>query len=155
MDDNGQMHVDYLLGIAIFLVSIIFVFSYAAGLFTPFKSNSDEVTLLADRISINIVEQTLGAYEPGTSNILNDTKTRDFFSGFNADYEYIIDHLGLNGTYLRYDLNVTMQKSDGTIYSAGKELPMRENIGQTKRVVLLRDENSGNVQNAIFSVRVW
>ncbi|MBC7086040.1 MAG: hypothetical protein H5T43_06735 [Methanomethylovorans sp.] len=155
MNDNGQMHVDYLLGIAIFLVSIIFVFSYTTGIFTPFRSNSDEVTLLADRISINIVEQTLSAQEPGTYNILNDSRTIDFFSGFNADYEYMIDHFGLNGTYLRYDLNVTMEKSDGTIYAAGKKLPMRENIGQTKRVVLLRDENSGNVQSAILSVRVW
>ncbi len=155
MDDNGQMHVDYLLGIAIFLISIIFVFSYTAGIFTPFRSNSDEVTLLADRISINIVEQTLSAYDPGTPNVLNTTKTMDFFSGLDADYRYMKDHFGLNGTYFSYDFNVTMEKSDGTIYAAGKKLPIEENIGQTRRVVLLRDENSGKVENAIFSVRVW
>ena len=155
MDTKGQMHIDYLIGIAIFLTSIIFIFSYVSGLFTPFHSNSDEVTLIADRISTNIVEQTLSAQDPETINLLSGTKVSDFFSHFNSNYEETVDYYGLNGTYLHYDLNVTIENSTGMMYCAGKHLTSGSSIGQTKRIVLLRDENTGNVSMATLSVRVW
>ncbi|WP_406660498.1 hypothetical protein V7O66_11700 [Methanolobus sp. ZRKC3] len=146
---------DYLIGISIFLISVIFVFSYTVGLFTPFQSNSDEVTLIADKISTNVVEQTLSAQQPGTTNLLNGTKVENFFTEFNTDYQGIVNHLGLNGTYLRHDLNITLENNTATIYSSGKVLPSTGNIGQTKRIVLLRDENTGDTSLATLSLRVW
>ncbi len=156
MDNSGQMHIDYLIGIAIFLVSIIFVFSYTSGLFTPFQSNSDEVTLIADRVATNIVEQNMSEGRPGATNLLNGTKVNDFFNyaSISNNYEDTLDLAGMNGTYLRYDLNITLEDSTGTM-SAGKALPEQGNIGQTIRVVLLRDENTGNISQAILAVRVW
>jgi hypothetical protein len=154
MDNSGQMHIDYLIGIAIFLVSIIFVFSYTAGLFTPFQSNSDEVTLIADRVATNIVEQNMSEGRPGATNLLNGTKVNEFFDYTNNNYQDTLDLAGMNGTYLRYDLNITLENSTKTM-SAGKSLPERGNIGQTIRVVLLRDENTGNISQAILAVRVW
>ena len=49
---EGQVTIDYLIGITIFIVALFFIFQYSAGLFTPFQSNSDERQLwgrLADR----------------------------------------------------------------------------------------------------------
>ncbi|WP_406670537.1 hypothetical protein V7O67_00750 [Methanolobus sp. ZRKC4] len=157
IDTRGQMHIDYLIGIAIFLVSIIFVFSYTTGLFTPFQSNSDEVTLVADRISTSIIEQSMSAGNPRTPNLLNGTKVDNFFSQVNANYEGTIDYYGMNSSFLSYNLNITMESiSSGLlIHSTGKTLPTQGNIGQTKRIVIVRDENTGNETQRMLSVRVW
>ncbi|SFM67372.1 DUF7287 family protein [Methanolobus profundi] len=155
MDDQGQMNIDYIIGISIFLMGIIFVFSYTSGMFVPFQSNSDEITLIADRISTNMVEQTLSAEETGTTNLLDGVKVSDFFAQFTLNYEDTIDHFGLNGTYLRYDLNMTIENETDTMYAAGRTLPQNMNIGQTKRIVLIRDDSTGNVSTATLSVRVW
>ncbi|WP_406655738.1 hypothetical protein V7O62_08075 [Methanolobus sp. ZRKC2] len=157
MNNNAQMHIDYLIGIAIFLVSIIFVFSYTTGLFTPFQSNSDEVTLVADRISTSIIEQSMSAGNPRTPNLLNGTKVDNFFSQVNANYEGTIDYYGMNSSFLSYNLNITMQNtSSGTIdYSAGKVLPLYGNIGQTKRIVLVQNESTGDEYQAMLAIRVW
>ena len=154
MDDKGQMHIDYLIGISIFLVGVIFVFSFTAGLFTPFRSSSDETTLIADRISADIVEQ-VSAGSPDAVNLVNGTKIEHFFTETNADYDGMTDLLGLNGTYLRYDLNVTLENGTGVLYLAGRVLPPSGNIGQTRRIVSLRDEVTGNTSAATISVRVW
>nr|WP_256621377.1 hypothetical protein [Methanolobus chelungpuianus] len=149
------MHIDYLIGIAIFLISIIFVFNYTSGLFTPFQSNSDEVTLIADRVSTNIIEQNMSAGMPGATNLLNGTRVDDFFNYADSNYQDTVDLLGMNGTYLRYDINVTLENTTGIIRSAGKPLPSHGNIGQTIRVVMLRNESDGNTSDAVLSVRVW
>lgn len=155
MDSKGQMQIDYIIGISIFLSTIIFVFSYTSGLFIPFQSNSDEITLIADRIATNIVEQTLSAQEPQNINLLNGRKVSNFFSDMSGNYKGILDIYGLNGTYLNYDLNVTIENQTSILYSGGKELPDYNNIGQTKRIVMLRNETTGNTLMAVLSVRVW
>ncbi|TQD28247.1 hypothetical protein [Methanolobus vulcani] len=157
-DDHGQMHIDYLIGIAIFLTSIIFVFSYTAGLFTPFQSNSDEVTLIADRIATNLIEQNMSAESIRTPNMLSSTKVDDFFNN-SGDYESIIDYHGMNSSYLRYELNVTLENiGTGPMsldYSTGKTLPVQGNVGQTKRIVIVRNDDTGDETLGILAVRVW
>ncbi|MDW7731121.1 MAG: hypothetical protein SCH66_01685 [Methanolobus sp.] len=157
MDNKGQMHIDYLIGISIFLVSIVFVFTYTTGLFTPFQSNSDEVTLIADRISTNIIEQNMSAGNPLTTNLLDGTKVDDFFSNSNSNYEGIIDYYGMDSSYLRYEFNITLQNiTAGNLnYITGESLPVQGNIGQTKRIVLVRNETTGDEVQAMLSVRVW
>ncbi len=157
IDNRGQMHLDYLIGIAIFLTSIIFVFSYTAGLFTPFQSNSDEVTLIADRISTNLIEQNMSVGNSRTPNLLSSTNIDNFFNEADANYTGIIDYYGMNSSYLTYELNVTLQNiTAGNIdYSTGKTLPVQGNIGQTKRIVLVQNETTGAQVQAILAVRVW
>ncbi|ETA68273.1 hypothetical protein MettiDRAFT_1731 [Methanolobus tindarius DSM 2278] len=149
------MQIDYIIGISIFLTSIIFLFSYTSGLFLPFQSNSDEITLIADRISTNIVEQELSAREPGHITILDGKKVSTFFSEINSNYGGILNFYGLNGTYLRYDMNVTIENETSILYSGGKQLPQYSNIAQTKRVIMLKDETTENSSVAVLSVRVW
>jgi hypothetical protein len=156
MDTKGQITIDYLISITIFLFAIIFVFNYTSGIFTPFQSNSDEVTLIADRVATSVVEKRMGAGDEAVPNLVNDTKMNDFFADLNNDtnYQSIIHSLGMNGSYLRYDLNVTAENSS-SIISAGKPIPPQMNVGQTRRIVLCKDENSERTEMVILSFRVW
>ena len=155
MDSKGQMTIDYLISITVFLLAVVFVFSYTFGIFTPFQSNSDEVTLIADRISISIVEKRMSAGDEGLPNLVNDTKMNEFFTELDNNYQQTIDSLGMNGSYLRYDLNVTAENSTGIISAAGEQIPPQVNVGQTRRIILCRDEDTGNTDTIILSFRVW
>ena len=155
-NEKGQMTIDYLISITIFLFAIFFVFQYISGLFTPFESNSDEVTLMADRVSTLVVENIMTAGDAAVPNLIVSTKVNGFFTSLNESYEDTRSSLGLNGTYLDYDINVTLEnKSTGVIKSAGAVLPSVGNVGQTKRIVLFMDADTGVTENRIVSVRVW
>jgi len=149
------MTIDYLISIVIFLLAMVFVFSYTSGIFTPFQSNSDEVTLIADRVSIAIVEKRMSAGDEAVPNLVNETKMKYFFTELGTNYQSTIDSLGMNGSYLRYDLNVTAENSSGPFYAEGKPIPPQVNVGQTRRIVLCKDENSESTEIIILSFRVW
>jgi hypothetical protein len=59
--ERGQLTLDYLAGITILLFAIFFVFQYTSGLFTPFQSDSDEITMVTDRTAMAIVENRINA----------------------------------------------------------------------------------------------
>ena len=156
INEKGQMTIDYLISITIFLFAIVFIFQYISGLFTPFESNSDEVTLIADRVSTLVVENIMTAGDVAVPNLIVSTKVDGFFTSLNGSYENTRSILGLDGTYVEYDVNVTLEnKSAGIINSAGAVLPSSGNIGQTKRIVLSMDADTGVTENRILSVRVW
>ncbi|MBC7085623.1 MAG: hypothetical protein H5T43_04580 [Methanomethylovorans sp.] len=154
MDESGQITLDYLVGITIFLLALVFLFQYAAGLFMPFESTSDEVTMIADRVAATVVEDWISAGDPHTSNIVCSTFMEDFFTQLNTNYIITQNSLGLNGTFFCYDLNVSLENSTKVISCGGKNLPHGGNIGQTKRIVLVEDSR-GNSYTAILSFRVW
>lgn len=155
-NDKGQVTIDYLISITIFLFAIFFVFQYISGLFTPFESNSDEVTLLADRVSTLVVENIMSAGDVAVPNLVTSTETDAFFIQLNTYYEDTRTSLGLNGTYVDYDVNVTLEnKTSGIIKSAGAVLPSIGNVGQTKRIVLFMNAETGVTENRIVSIRVW
>ena len=150
------MTIDYLISITIFLFAIFFVFQYISGLFTPFESNSDEVTLVADRLSTLVVENIMSAGDAAVPNLVTSTEVNTFFTLLDADYEDTRSSMGLDGTYVDYDVNVTMEnESSGIISSAGAVLPSVGNVGQTKRIVLFMDADTGVTENRIVSIRVW
>ncbi|MBP1910088.1 DUF7287 family protein [Methanolobus bombayensis] len=155
MDNNGQITIDYLIGIIIFLFAVIFIFNYTSGIFTPFHSNSDEITLIADRTSTALVEKILSEGDETVPNMLNKDKTDDFFTELDTNYDSYIDYLGLTGSYLRYDFNVTLENQTSTINTGGKVIPRGVNVGQTKRIVLIRNDDNGETETAIMSFRVW
>ncbi|WP_342303928.1 hypothetical protein [Methanolobus sp. ZRKC5] len=155
MDKKGQITIDYLISITIFLFVVIFVFNYTSGIFTPFISNSDETTLIADRTSTALVENILNEGDETVPNMVNKAKVDLLFAELDGNYTHTVDYLGLNGSYLRYDLNVTLENKTGIINTSGKVIPTGVNVGQTKRIVLLKDINSGNTEATIMSFRVW
>lgn len=154
MDESGQITIDYLVGITIFLLALVFVFQYATGLFTPFESSSDEVTMIADRVATTVVEDRINTGDPHTSNMVSSSLMANFFTQLDTNYASTQNSLGLNGTFFCYDLNVSLENSTKVISCTGKPLPQVGSIGQTKRIVLVED-SSGNKQTAILSFRVW
>ena len=154
MDENGQITLDYLVGITIFLLALVFVFQYTTGLFTPFESSSDEVTMIADRVATTVVEDRISSGDPRTYNIVSSSLLNDLFTQMNTSYRTTQDSLGLNGTFFLYDLNISLENGTKVISYAGKNFPEAGNIGQTKRVVLIEDSN-GDTHHAILSFRVW
>ncbi|ADE36929.1 DUF7287 family protein [Methanohalophilus mahii] len=152
---DGQITIDYLAAITIFIFVIFFVFNYTSGLFTPFHSESDEVTLIADRVSVTITEKEMSSGDMTTTNLISSENTETFFLLLNNSYDTTLSSLGLKGEFSSYDLNVTIENSSSTMYMGGKTLPSVGNIGQTKRTVLFENSDTNNLQTATMSVRVW
>lgn len=159
LNDKGQVTVDYLISITIFVFTIFFVFQYLSGLFTPFESNSDEVTLIADRVSTQVVEAIMSEGDVATSNFVTSTKVDAFFAQLNGSYDDTRAFLGLMGTYIEHDVNITIEKningSSVLVNSSGQILPSIGNVGQTKRIILFMNDTTGITDNRILSVRVW
>ncbi len=154
-EDDAQIAIDYLVGITIFILAVFFVFQYTSGLFTPFESDSDEITLVADRVATTIVENEISAESVTTPNLVDKDDSEAFKNVLDSDYKDTITALGLSGGYYNYDLNVTIENNTSIIYVAGEKLPYSGNIGQTKRIVLLENTETGAIEPAIISVKVW
>ncbi len=72
--EGAQITIDYVAGMSIFLLTVAFVFQFMYGLFTPFQSGSDEVTLAADRASTILVERLLVADRAGAMSVIDQGK---------------------------------------------------------------------------------
>ncbi len=176
--DSGQMTVDYIAGITIFLLAVIFVFNFVYGLFVPFQSGSDKNTLAADRVSTILVEQMLHADTSGTLNVIDQRKLYNFNNTLNCSntsYKNEINTLGLNNgkTFFDMQVNVTylngtiMNQSftypNGTVVDYNPKLPLASgcmhsdntDTALTKRLVLIINSSTGYNQSATLSVIVW
>jgi hypothetical protein len=154
-----------MIGIGIFLLAFMFVFAFIPGLFVPFVSNSDELTMTADRTAALLVDDILALNDTvGVhSGILDTIKINYFIDNVTHKYDIIRTNLGLNmsGDAL-YSLEVVITYQNGTTFyindSAEKITSMTGNIGQSKRFVFVRDPTNPNDypgSMAIMKVRVW
>ena len=153
-NDGGQLTIDYLVAIIIFMAAVFFVFQYTSGLFLSFHSSSDDLNLISDRISSNVVEKKLSNNDPGVPVLICQNKTHDFFRSLDNDYDSLRESLGLVGIHSDIHLNVTMRNSTDVIDTAGQSFPYAGNIGQTGRTALMQYEN-GSRELVIISFRVW
>lgn len=159
--ETAQITVDYLAGVSIFLLSVAFVFQFMNGLFTPFQSNADDVTLSADRASTVLVERLISSDNYEGVNVVDEDKLNDFMSARlnssnQTDYNNALLDVGLFSDETLFDLNVSVEELDGTIINqSGSTLPGNIDVGQTKRLVLITNPSTGYNQTAIISVRVW
>lgn len=160
-NDDAQMSVDYIAGISIFLIAVMFVFQFVHGLFIPFKSGSDSVTLSADRVSTVLIERYLavnksnmiGTVDQGKLLHLTDVKLN--ISNY-SEYKKTLKEVGLFNTEVIYDLNVSVMRFDNSIMSkGGPSLPNNIDIGQTKRMVLIINKSTDYNETAFVEVRVW
>ncbi len=158
--DSAQVTIDYITGIGIFLLAVIFVFQFVYGLFVPFQSGSDKATLAADRGGTVLVERLLHADKASELNVIDLGKlyyfnnTRLNYSNQN-NYNAALREIGLFSNESVFDMNVTVAYLNGTIMNqSGPTLPETTDIGQTKRLVLIVNSTGYN-ETAILSVRVW
>ena len=169
-NSSAQLSLDFLIGIGIFTAAIMFVLAFIPGLFVPFISNSDELTMTADRTAATIVNDKdmltmsdpSGEVYPG---ILDTSKISNFEIDMNnpTGYDQIRAKLGSKMTNSAlYSLEVVINFQDGTttyMKNPGEAFTnLQGNIGQSKRFVYVRDPTNPNDypgRMAIITVRVW
>ena len=72
--DRAQITIDYVVGMGIFLLAIAYVFQFMYGLFIPYQSGSDEITLAADRTGSLLIERILVSDRSMTMNVIDQRK---------------------------------------------------------------------------------
>ncbi|MDP2845607.1 MAG: hypothetical protein Q8N79_05990 [Candidatus Methanoperedens sp.] len=117
--DSAQITIDYIAGIGIFLIAVFFVFQFMYGLFIPFQSGSDKVTLSADRAATVLVERMLIADKPGAMNAIDQGKlyyfnnTRLNYSN-QTNYTNTLREIGLFSNQTVFDLNISVTNLTST-----------------------------------------
>jgi hypothetical protein len=161
--DSAQVTIDYITGIGIFLLAVIFVFQFVYGLFVPFQSGSDKATLAADRAGTVLVERLLHADKASELNVIDQGKlyyfnnTRLNYSNQN-NYNAALREIGIFSNESVFDMNITVANLsylNKPMNQSGPALPETTDIGQTKRLVLIVNSSTGYNETAIVSVRVW
>lgn len=161
INNNAQMTIDYVAGMGIFLLAVAFVFQFMYGLFTPFQSNSDEITLASDRASTILVDRLLAADGLAGSSIVDQGKLYYFnntkFNQSNKTiYRNTLGELGLNSSEIIFDMNLSVARLNGSMMnSSGPVIPENLNAGQTRRLVLIVNSSTGYNESAFISVKVW
>lgn len=165
--DSAQVTIDYITGIGIFLLAVIFVFQFVYGLFVPFQSGSDKATLAADRAGTVLVERLLHADKASELNVIDQRKLYDFNNtrlndsnknNYNSNYNAALREIGLFRNESFFDMNVTVANLtylNKPMNQSGPALPETTDIGQTKRLILIVNSSTGYNETAILSVRVW
>ena len=131
--ERAQTTIDFLIGVTVFLIVVGFVLGIIPGLIDPF-SDSQETTLVADRLATQVAEGMLGV--PDRPTVLNQTCVNAFFGvtaadgggcpvGFDESTTDLPDRLGVND---KYSINVTVKRDldrDGSLeqlFSDGDEV---------------------------------
>lgn len=80
---RGQTTIDFTLGVVIFVVAILFAFTFVPGILSPFELSGSEDPALSDRIADSLVEGTLGS--PAQPHALDRYCTVEFFDDSRND----------------------------------------------------------------------
>lgn len=165
---RGQISLDFISGIVIFMVTFLFLFQTLTSLFVPFQSSSDEVKSMSDRVAITLAESTNGlANSPTDNNIISLKRAGELNNCMNTTtlYDDMREDLGLSSETTSYDLNVSLYELDrsesecqlyrdslnNVVLNNGPVLPQNVNVAQTVRVVYVEQDD----EFALLYVRVW
>ncbi len=168
-DNSGQMSIDYLIGITIFILAFIFLFTAIPSMFTPFQSNSDELTMMADRIAATLTEQTLAYRQSTSSPLMQSVVDKNLFDNtYKTNLDLLYNSVGLDRDKYHIEarlewygpnpLNSNIPEIHvGDAISDGS--PGNQNIGQSRRFVLVRDSTLLGADwpglKAVLVVRIW
>jgi hypothetical protein len=164
-DTDGQISLDFISGIVIFMVTFLFLFQTLTSLFVPFQSSSDEVKSMSDRAAITLAESTNGlANSPTDNNIisLKRAKELNYRMSTTTGYDELLEDLGLSSETAFYNLNVSLcncdlnktlyrDSSNNVVLNNGPVLPQNVNVAQTTRLVYVEQDD----EIALLYVRVW
>jgi len=153
-DNQGQLNIDYLAGIGIFLLTILFIFQSTYNLFIPYTTPSDEVGPMAEKTADAILKHLSEKKTTGGINVVKKENLTDFLDklGDGTEYQGWREKLGLVGAGYSYNFNVRIGTEE-----KGLPTPQVGNVGRSERVILLRNtDNSGtDGEIAVLTVRVW
>jgi hypothetical protein len=80
---RGQTTIDFTLGVVVFIVAILFVFTFVPGILSPFRLAGSEDPALSDRVADSLAQGTLGS--PESPHELDRYCTVEFFDGSRSD----------------------------------------------------------------------
>jgi hypothetical protein len=166
MNDNGQISLDYIIGVSTFIVSFFFLYSTLNSLFLPFQFSSNELQPMAERASVLLVESADWlAIDSSSPNIIDSlTVNRVNESLSQTEYVNTLSKLGLSTTNnLEYKLNVSLMYFNNTLYPnssnpllmGGKIPDNTTKVGQVIRYVYLKQDTELNSTRLMLSVKVW
>ncbi|HTY91833.1 MAG TPA: hypothetical protein VMC84_11705 [Methanocella sp.] len=164
MDDSGQINLDFLFGVAVFLLTFIYAVTFIPGLFTPYQPGAIDLSSVAYRTSAILVEDP-GWYSQGSVNgtdwednigllsrigLADDKEHPNVLSQSKIDclneilanssnYTIVRDHMGLHGS-IEYDVSVSIKMNGtGTELVNTSSWPMRSttNVESIERSVLV------------------
>lgn len=161
-NDRGQVSLDYIIGITIFILSFLFMYNLLTGLLLPFQINAGEVVPMAERASTVLAESSSGlAISESNPNVIDLEKAKWLNSSLNDHslYDDMLIQLGLSTTNINYNINVSLRHINNTLYknlgltvlNAGKVPDDYANVGKITRVVYLSQDS----QILLLDVRVW
>jgi hypothetical protein len=115
---------------------------------------------------MTLAESTNGlADSPTENNIISVKRAEELNDQMNttSGYNDVLEDLGLSSDNTKYNLNLSLRETDGSIYqyqgnvvlNNGPVSPVTANVAQTSRIVYIKQET--NITNAItiLYVRVW
>jgi hypothetical protein len=163
VDTRGQISLDFIAGVVIFMVTFFFVFQTLSNMFIPFQTNSDEIKSVSDRVTKTMVENTRGlASSQSDVNIISLSRA-EYMNNLldnTSSYRTMQEDFGLYSNSNIYNINMSLYSTDGSLYLNGTNgvvlnngplVPQRTNVAQTIRVVYVDADD----RIALLHVRVW
>lgn len=155
---SGQTSLDFLTGMSIFALTIVFVLQFTGGSLVSVGSTTTEKGALADRSAALLVENNWSAGEPG---IINETETEEYFRSGTPPIDYNAIKTGL-AIPERYGINISVYDKDGDIMQVGGTdlrtggegyVADVASVGSKKRVVYMQGPNTNHT--VVVEVKVW
>lgn len=163
-NERGQVSLDYIIGITLFIIAFLFMYNLLTSLLLPFQLNADEVKPMAERASMVLAESSSGlAISESNPNVIDMDKVIQLNDDLKnpSIYDTKLEELGLSTTNINYNINVSLRYINNTLYpgimplvpllNAGKTPDESSNVGKIIRVVYLSQES----QILILDVKVW
>ena len=126
--DRGQTGVDFVVGVAIFLLTTAFVFGFVPGMLAPF-GDATASPLYGDRIVDDLDYDTLA--DDSTPGVLDTQQTLAFFDG---NEETVRETIALPELY-DYNISLSNTTSDGTRVPLYNESGSISETGDTRLAV--------------------
>ncbi|MCG7849521.1 MAG: hypothetical protein MIO93_10145, partial [ANME-2 cluster archaeon] len=158
----GQISLDFIAGVVIFMLAFIFLFQTLTNMFVPFQTNSDEIKSVSDRVTRTMVESTKGlANSQSDVNVISIHRAEYINNLMDpSSYRTMQEDWGLYNGLNLYSINMSLYNTDGSLYlngtggvvlNNGPQAPQHTNVAQTIRVVYVDVDDT----IAILHVRVW
>ena len=161
-DERGQLSIDFLVGISLFILALLFMAHFIPGMFVPFQSETIDLNSVAYRTSVILVEDP-GWWDNGEDwenhienvsrvglaidkehpNMLNKSKRYVFENETLIDNENLADKLGLyrmiGDNKIDYGYNISIEHLNGSILATRGEIPPEYgDVVKTKRIVWMQ-----------------
>lgn len=133
---RGQTTLDFATGVSVFLLTILFVFTFVPGILTPFTDSAQEDTVTANRLADLVSKDILA--DPAEPYRLNATCTEALIS------DSSVPGCEFDGSTLSARLDLSAQQSVNITFTG-----YPENTGSADRELLCWD--SGNEEVVLAS----